>query len=427
MSESARDLLVRGVAAAKAGEAQEARFFLEWVLRSEPTDDQRIEACLWLSDLSQDAAQQRNWLEEVLARQPAEPRAQRKLAMLNGGLRAEEIVDADTLPASSPPTAQPPLLQVDCLNCGAALLALAGVPRLGCAYCGAAIDVRTAGAKLHAAPGGGRRARPGRRPSPRIGEGNLVVELARLRGHRPAQPALNVTCRGCAATFIVPPDHPSLRCPYCHAVHVVDQADTSSQMAPDFILPVQVDQQQALERLARWAGEQKLKAMQVELEGFYVPFWAFELAGEITAQVFREDARQPLVVAEATERLPLRVSICVPATEHHPRLMESVAQATPANSALSFEPLLLSGWLAESYRIPLSQAAIVARGEAVSRVRRESRGWFQGRSSYDTSTVFVEDFRLLLIPLWLGELAKEAGGGGVCVHGISAEVYAEKR
>ena len=426
MSESARDLLVRGVAAAKAGEAKEARFFLEWVLRSEPTDDQRIEACLWLSDLSDDVAEQRSWLEDVLARQPSDPRAQRKLAMLNGGLRSDELVDADALPATAPPSGEAPVLQVDCLNCGAALLALAGVPRLGCAYCGAVIDVGAAGAKLQTKPARRRGARAGRRASARIGEGNLVVELARLRGHRPAQPVLNVTCRGCSAAFIVPPEHPSLRCPYCHAVHVVDEADTSSQMAPDLMLPVQVDHDQSLERLARWASEQKLNSPQVELEGFYVPFWAFEMAGEITSQVFRDDPRQPLVVAEATDRLPLRVSLCVPATERHPRLMKAVAQATAADSALPFEPLLLSGWLAESYQIPLSQAAIVARGEAVSRVRSESRAWFLGRSSYDTSTVFVEDFRLLLIPLWLGELAEEAGGGEVCVHGLTAQVYAEK-
>ena len=34
MQDSLRDLLTRGIAAAKAGQSEEARFFLEWLLRS---------------------------------------------------------------------------------------------------------------------------------------------------------------------------------------------------------------------------------------------------------------------------------------------------------------------------------------------------------------------------------------------------------
>jgi DNA-directed RNA polymerase subunit RPC12/RpoP len=424
MSESARDLLVRGVAAGKAGEAKEARFFFEWVLRSEPSADQRTEACLWLSDLSEDAAEKRNWLEEVLANQPGEVRAQRKLALLNGGLRQDEVVDPDALPASLPPSGEAQVLHIDCPSCGAALLALAGLPRLGCAYCGEVIDVRSAGAELRVRSDS-RHGRRGRRSRPaQTGEGNLVIELGQLRGHRPAQPVRNVTCRGCGAAFIVPPEHPSLRCTYCHAVHVVDEEDTSSQMAPDFLLPVQVDLDEALEQLGAWGSEQGFDTSQTVLEGFYLPFWTFEVAGAITAREVYVVPRQVASVVTREERLPLRVSLCVPATTRHPQLLSAVAQATPADSALPFDPLLLSGWLAEAYQIPLSQAAIVARGEAVDRVRIESSGWFRGRASYDTSGVFVEGFRLLLIPLWFGVLAAEVGGGPVCVHGITARVYA---
>ena len=423
MSESARDLLVRGIAAAKAGEAREARFYLEWVLGNDPSNEQRTEACLWLSDLSTEPAEKRNWLEEVLAIQPGEARAQRRLALLDGELRPEEVVNPDSLPETPPPAGEPPVLQVDCPSCGAVLLALAGVPRLGCAFCGEVFAPGAAGATLRAKSGSRRGRRGRRKQSAEIGAGNLVIELARLRGHRPARPVRNVTCRGCGAAFIVPPEHPSLRCPYCRTSHVVDEADTSSQMAPDFLLPVQVDHAQATASLERWAKEQKTDPAQTEMEGFYLPFWAFEIAGEITAREIYEDPEQIGKVITQADRLPLRVSLCVPATQRHPRLLAAVAQATPADSAVAFEPLLLSGWLAEAYQIPLSQAAIVARGEAIDRVRSEVRGWFRGRASYDTSGVFVEDFRLLLIPLWLGRLA-DAGDAPVCVHGISSQVYA---
>ncbi|MCJ7513176.1 MAG: hypothetical protein MUO23_09445, partial [Anaerolineales bacterium] len=107
MSESARDLLVRGVAAAKAGDSKEARFFLEWMLRNEPTADQRTEACLWLSDLSQEPSEERRWLEEVLALRPADSRARRKFALLTGDLRPDEVVNPEALPAPTEDTAAP--------------------------------------------------------------------------------------------------------------------------------------------------------------------------------------------------------------------------------------------------------------------------------------------------------------------------------
>jgi hypothetical protein len=44
-----RDLLTRGIAAAKAGNREEARFYLEWVLITEATEEQRLQAWLWLS------------------------------------------------------------------------------------------------------------------------------------------------------------------------------------------------------------------------------------------------------------------------------------------------------------------------------------------------------------------------------------------
>ncbi len=426
MSESARDLLVRGVAAGKAGEAKEARFFLEWVLRSDPSADQRTEACLWLSDLSESAAEKRSWLEEVLAYQPSEARARRKLALLSGGLRADEVVDPDALPPAPLPASDRPVLQVDCPSCGAVLLALVGVPRLGCAYCGAVINVEAAGKRLRSTkPSRLRRRGSGKQPEPGGAATGLAVELARLRGHRPPAATLSIACRGCGAVFIVPPDRPSLHCPYCHAVHVVDTSDTASQMAPDYLLPAQIDRDAALAELSRWGKEDRIDTTQVELDGFYLPFWAFEIGGEITAREIREDPDREGSLIAQVDRLPLRLSLCVPATSRHPELLAEIAQATPADSAVPFEPLLLAGWLAETYQIPLSQAAIHARGEAIGQMRSLSSGWFRGRPSYDTSGVVIEDFRLLLIPLWLGQLGAESGGGPVCVHGITGRVYTE--
>lgn len=61
MSDGARDLLVRGIAAAKTGDRAEAR----------------------------------HWLEEVLANDPHNPRALRRLALVDGRLQRGDLIDPD--------------------------------------------------------------------------------------------------------------------------------------------------------------------------------------------------------------------------------------------------------------------------------------------------------------------------------------------
>src|SRR5512136_897629 len=111
MSETARELLVRGVAAAKTGQAQdkeEARFYLEWVLRiGDATLDQKTTAWLWLSQIEDDPRKKRDCLENVLAADPANGPARRGLAILDGRLKAEDVIDPNQPIAPATPNAAP--------------------------------------------------------------------------------------------------------------------------------------------------------------------------------------------------------------------------------------------------------------------------------------------------------------------------------
>lgn len=97
MDTGLRELMVRGIAAAKAGDKDEARYYLEWALRRDPDDEQEIEIYLWLSDVYEEKAKRRECLEMVLARDVYHPQARRKLAVLEGRLDPDEIVDPDRL------------------------------------------------------------------------------------------------------------------------------------------------------------------------------------------------------------------------------------------------------------------------------------------------------------------------------------------
>src|SRR4051812_18915966 len=86
MSASSNDLLLYGVSAAKADSKEEARFYLEWVLRDADVE-QETEAWYWLSRITDDPAEKRNCLENVLAAYPKHPEARRDLAILDGRLK----------------------------------------------------------------------------------------------------------------------------------------------------------------------------------------------------------------------------------------------------------------------------------------------------------------------------------------------------
>lgn len=92
MSDSANDLLTHGVAAARSKDKEEARFYLEWTLRSEPDLEQETEAWYWLSYITDDPKEKRDCLENVLAISPKYPEARRDLAILEGRLKQEDIL-----------------------------------------------------------------------------------------------------------------------------------------------------------------------------------------------------------------------------------------------------------------------------------------------------------------------------------------------
>ena len=125
MSESVRQMLVRGVAAAKTRQArdtQEARFYLEWVLRSADAEsDQKTTAWLWLSEVEDDPNKKRDCLENVLAYDPANGPARRGLALLDGRLKAEDVIDPNQPIAPVAPSVAP---------------SPAGVRRYVCPKCG---------------------------------------------------------------------------------------------------------------------------------------------------------------------------------------------------------------------------------------------------------------------------------------------------
>jgi len=184
MDESYRDLIVRGIAAAKVNDKKEARFYLEWVLRLEPPIEQRVDAWFWLSEVSDDPQQKRNFLEEVLCYQPGHQPARRSLAILDGRLDPSEIIDPVHLPAEGDAGHQPLHPQrYDCPHCGGRMVFQPDGRSLICEYCN------------------GRRAIAN--PVKQEKSQDFTVAMATVRGHKIPVNTHSFECKACGAIFLL--------------------------------------------------------------------------------------------------------------------------------------------------------------------------------------------------------------------------------
>src|SRR5688500_2079867 len=209
MSSGARDLLIRGRSAALANSREEAKFFLEWVLRTDSDIEQRTEAWYWLSYITDDPVEKRSCLEQVLAAMPTHPEARRDLAILQGRLKQSDIVDHrnPVQPLVPSATLRPEDVQRSpCPTCGAKLVFNAYKGSMACQFCGySPVD----GTSDVARAGG-------------VQEQDWVAAIYTKRGHRwevPTQRTLH--CDGCGATVTVAPAHISTECPFCSSPHIV--------------------------------------------------------------------------------------------------------------------------------------------------------------------------------------------------------------
>ncbi len=183
---ASRDLLVRGIAAAKAGEAKEARFFLEWYLSQDPPIYDRNNALYYLFLVTSETAARRKLLETMLDNDPVEGRARRELAILNGDLKTEDLVDPDRLPGQQAGHVNNfSAHRFICPQCGGRMTFTPDGQGLICESC----DVR------------------GQRESANFARSdeNFMIALATAKGHSNSVNTQVVRCQGCAVEFIIPP------------------------------------------------------------------------------------------------------------------------------------------------------------------------------------------------------------------------------
>lgn len=426
MSDSAQSMLVRGIAAAKAGDKDEARFYLKWLLRRrEAAPEQQARAWLWLSEVSDDAADKRLCLIKALEINPTDPTALRGLAILDGRLRPEEIVDdrQPLRPFEPVATARRYL----CPHCGSRLAFDPNQRALACGHCG-----HRMGEDAAIVHGGV------------VQEQDFIATLPTAKAHRWELPAARaLSCHGCGAAFALPPARIAGACPFCASPHVVEIA-AADLIQPDGVVPFQFDAAAALERLRRWLEAQRFcpadlfkQASTVAPRGVYLPFWTFDVSGEVRWQSWlpRNTARRSAGRAAATlspdaYQPPLYASypVCyddllVPASHSLPADLVNALSDFETHALAPYSPDLLADWPAEIYQISMADASLVARQRALEDTRERIRTHVGPvTTNFNSAGIVIRSYKLALLPVWVTGYRYKGGYYPALVNGQTGRV-----
>lgn len=414
MSDSARDLLVRGIACAKAGEAAQARRYLEWMLSQiDASEEQRLEAWYWLSEVSDVPSEQREFLEEILARDPLDARARRKLAILNGQLKASDLVNPEALPAQPGGEEQAGARRFTCPTCGARMIYAPDGVSLVCEHCDSS-------QRLNLDPFGTTR------------EHDFILSMATVQGHWKPSANRALRCQGCGASFVLPPEQLTLTCPYCLSVHVIESDESGEYILPSGVIPLNVDAQQAAEAIRAWldaALPEGASARVLGGTGLYLPVWAFRVGGMLTWRGFSatNDRKTPLRMVSGNVDTG-QEEILVAASSRLPRLALEELNAYDMQGVLPYNERYLANLAAETYQVPVAKAALEARAVFFKEHARQARESLRDvqELSLSSANLKIESFRLLLFPAWISRYRYEEREYILLINGQTGNVRGER-
>jgi hypothetical protein len=414
MSDSVRDLLIRGIAAAKGNSKQEAKFYLEWVTRlPDASRDELNEAFRYLALMADDPKDKREYLEHALAYNPSDPEARRALALLNGTLKPDEIIDPNKF--SQPASVSPVPTQVRrfvCAQCGGKMQFAPDATTLECTYCGFKQSLLDLNQSL-----------------PIIEEHDFIVAMATAKGHSKPTIARTIKCKGCGASFILAPQTLSQNCPYCASAYVIEQAEERELIEPEGIMPFMITRDAALKKEMEWFRQRgwRLRADPAPPAGVYLPAWTFDVGGEVTWTCRIYHNKQWVV--ESGNRAVLANDVLVPASHRLSKILSDEILHTSLDHLVPYDARYLADFPAETYEIAVSDASIVARSHAFHHVKAEiARGIFSQYADLNVSSanVMVDSYKLILVPMWITHYRMEGEQYGIVINGYTGNLRAEQ-
>lgn len=409
MTDYDNQLLRQAIIHAKAGEYDTARRYLERALDLADDRETRVQSNYWMSRIVTDPNEKRAYLEETLSYEPTHPEARRELAILDGKLKLEEIVNPDALPAQPTEARAAQADRFTCPKCGGRMVFTPDGRALVCEYC----------ARNQALEGVASQ-----------NEQDFILKMATGQAHRASLAVKTFLCKGCGAQFVLPPREISAECAYCGSRHVT--RGDGQLLQPDSIIPMRLQQRQAIQHLVEWVEAQGIKPQRKVQppRGMYLPLWTFDIMGSVPWSGYLVRGRHELECERIQgEKLIHFDDVLVPGAPKLADLLPKIAGGFETNNALEYDPRYLAGWPAELPQMSLAQASLEARQQAAWRARGLIQRDFDSRHvtdfTYSTASVSVATFKLALVPVWLTTLPADGRDYRVIIDGASGSLYCE--
>jgi hypothetical protein len=421
-SDYGRELLKSGIIEAKAGNKNAALRYFDRAVYMSNDHDALAEAWFWMSQLMDDKAEQRKALENCLAHDLNHARARRALAILDGKLKASEIVDPDRLPLPPEGLRAADAQRFMCPKCGGRMSFSPDGQSLVCEYC-------SRNQKFTAQPG-------------TANEKDFIIAMATARGHGKPLNQQVFHCEGCGCEFILPPTQISSTCVYCGSPHVVNWESKEQLLAPDGIIPHAFDQQRAVKRLVDWVEGNKIQPDRggagsprpYSPRGVYLPLWTFDLGGAIEYVGEKMDdgeiqfgGEYPKMV-RVKDSYPVQVNdLPIPAARKLSGVFQKLIPTFELRAVKPYEAGYLADWPAEVYDIPMAEASLDARAQTLARYKRDLPMLVAPVQLVSTSSanMVIESFRLTLLPVWMTELPFGGREHLVLINGQNGEVRSD--
>ena len=413
MSDITHDLLIRGMAAAQAGEEEEARHYLEWMLGLDPPTDDKLQALYWLNEISTDPAEKRECLENILAHDIGNARARRSLAILNGEIDADQVIDPDRYVQARPADpVQSTSERFTCPNCGGKMVFTPDGQTLTCEYC-------TAREKLTAEKAAGKS----------VQESSFIAALATAKGHAHPLSTQFLTCKGCGAGFILPPEQITVTCPHCESTHSVDNLETLVIAQPDGIIPFKITEKLARQALIDWFEQQQFETRPRVARGrnLYLPAWTFDVGGQIGWKYTIQTDNKNTEIRTGEDIIHVD-DILVLATDKVSASLKDFTAHFDINTLEEYDTRFLANWMAQTYQITMADASLSARKIALDQQRNLAKHRVPNQATnlvMDSSRMMVESYRLVLLPVWLSYFILEDQKYHLLINGQTGQVHAE--
>jgi hypothetical protein len=412
-----KELLRSGIIDAKAGNRESARRYLDRAVYITNDHDILAEAWFWMSEVLDDQAEKRRALENCLAHDLRHARARRSLAILDGKLKSDQIINPDKIPLAPEGLRSANAERFMCPKCGGRMSFAPDGQSLHCEYC-------SRNQKFSVAQPGS------------ATEKDFLLAMATARGHGKPLNQQVFHCEGCGCEFILPPSQISSTCVYCGSPHVVNWESEEQLLAPDGIIPHAFDQKRATKLLIEWVQLNQIKPdKQVDLPGgVYLPLWTFDLGGEIdyvgetteAAEIELNDRQQRKI--RVSDCYPVQINdLPIPASRKLSSVFLKLIPTFELNGVKPYDPRYLANWPAEVYDISMAEASLDARSQGYARYKRDLPNLLIPMDVLSTSSakMTVESFRLNLLPVWVTEILFDGRQHLILINGQNGTVESD--